>query len=496
MTMTTPQDLGAFQFDATGHIPGNNSSAYDALESNGRRKAAPTRIMREDAHLRGNKRTSLQASANDIQRNFAVAAWAIRRHLDYASRFDFHSRTKDRGLDQAIEKLMRDQSKAKNFDRGGRVTRERGFRMAEARRVLDGDTGFIMLRDGRLQGIEADLIRDPDKQLGPHEWVDGTEGDYAGLIRNFSIWGRSRGGIGYEFKRIIPAQNFIHYGFFERYASEQRRGVSPIICSLNNYRDVYEGIDYALVKNKIAQLFALAMSRDTDAEPMDKALAGVAADDDDDDENTELPRTIDLTHGPTVLDLDPGEKVEVVESKNPSMELQAFSRLVLMIALKALDIPYSFFDEAHTNYSGSRSAWLHYERSTLTNRDDQIEMRDRWTNYQLQRWILDGMLTLPRRMTIADIKFEWVPLGMPWWKPSEEIAGDLKAIASCLDSPIAVTKARGSGDIFDNVEDLLEVLKYAHDRGKEVLGEPLRLNFDPGPFAAAIMDGTQNNQGN
>jgi capsid protein len=495
--MPSPQDLGAFQFDA-GYSTGSNSGAYDALESKGRRKAAPTRIMREDAHLRGNKRTSLQASANDIQRNFAVAAWAIRRHLDYASRFDFHSRTKDRGLDKAIEELMREQSMARNFDRGGRVTRERGFRMAEARRVLDGDTGFILLQDGRLQGIEADLIRDPEKQLGPHEWVDGTEADYAGLIRNFSIWGRSRGGVGYEFKRIIPAQNFIHYGFFERYASEQRRGVSPIIASLNNYRDVYEGIDYALVKNKIAQLFALAMSRDTDAEPLDKLMPGVSADDDtDDDETTDLPRTIDLTHGPTVLDLDPGEKVEVVESKNPSMELQAFSKLVLMIAFKSLDIPYSFFDEGHTNYSGSRSAWLHYERSTLTNRDDQIEMRKRWTVYQYQRWLLNDQLKLPRRMTIDDCHFEWVPLGMPWWKPSEEIAGDLKAIASCLDSPINVTKARGSGDIFDNIEDLLEVLLYAKTRGTEVLGEPLRLNFDPGPFAAAIMDGGQDKpQGN
>jgi len=30
-------------------------------------------------------------------------------------------------------------------------------------------------------------------------------------------------------------------------------------------------------------------------------------------------------------------------------------------ALKALDIPYSFYDESHTNYSGSRGAWLHAE---------------------------------------------------------------------------------------------------------------------------------------
>ena len=486
--MTAPS--GAFQFTVGSY--GSNlpyGGGYDALEAKGRRKAAPSSIVREDTHLKGGRRKRLQANANDIARNFSIAAWMIRRHLDYVARFDFHSRTKDRGLDTAIEELMKTQSMAANCDRGGRVTREKLFRMAEARRVLDGDTGFILLQDGRLQGIEADLIRDPEKTLGPYEWVDGTEADYAGLIRNFAVWGRSRGGVGYEFKRIIPARNFILYGFFERYASEQRRGVSPIAAALNPFRDVYENIEYALIKAKLSQLFAIALMRDTDAEPLDDTMPGVNADADEDEEETEPPpRTIDLTHGPTVLDLDPGEKVEVVESKNPSNELQNFTRLVMMIAFKALDIPYSFFDESHTNYSGSRGSWMHYERACLDKRDDQIEMRKRWTDFQLRRWVLSGQLKLPGGMTVEDVKTEWVPLGMPWWKPAEEITGDLMAISSGLDSPLRVTKERGRGDVFDNIDDLLEVLKYARERGMTEIGEPLRLNFDPGPFAAAILN--------
>jgi hypothetical protein len=488
---------GAFQFSVGAY--GSNmpyGGGYDALEAKGRRKAAPSSIVREDTHLKGGRRIRLQANANDIARNFSIAAWMIRRHLDYVARFDFHSRTKDRGLDMAIEDLMKTQSMAANCDRGGRVTREKLFRMAEARRVLDGDTGFILLQDGRLQGIEADLIRDPVNTKGPYEWVDGTEADYAGLIRNFAIWGRSRGGVGYEFKRFVPARNFIHYGFFDRFASEQRRGVSPIAASLNLFRDVYEVVEYAVIKAKIAQLFALALGRDADAMPLSAAMPGATGEVVDDettdaDESEPPPRTIDLTHGPTVLDLDDGEKVDVIESKNPSNELQNFSRLAMMMAFKALDIPYSFFDESHTNYSGSRGSWMHYERACLDKRDDQLEMRKRWTDFQLRRWVLNGQLKLPGRMTVDDIKTEWVPLGMPWWKPAEEIVGDLMAISSGLDSPLRVTKERGRGDVFDNIDDLLEVLKYAHDQGEKVLGEKLRLNFDPGPFAAAILNGSQ-----
>lgn len=477
---------------------------YDALEPKGRRKQSPSMMVREDVHLKGGKQRKLQANANDIARNFSIAAWMVRRHLDYVSRFDFHSRTKDRVLDQEIEHMMLEQSTAEAFDRGGRASREKFFRLAEARRVLDGDTGLLMLRDGRLQGIESDLVRNPEKKLGPHEWIEGVEADSAGLAIQYAIWARSRGGgPGYQFKRFVPASNFILYGFFQRYASEQRRGVSPIVTALNPFRDVYEAFEYSLIKAKIQQLFALALIRDPDAQALDAALPGLQGDEEDDDTDSAEPpeRTIDLTNGPTVLDLDNGEKVELIESKTPSHELREFTQLVIAVGLKALDIPYSFFDESFTNYSGQRGSWMHYERSCLDARDDQVAARKRWTDFQYQRWIMDGQLKLPRSLVRKDLKYEWVPLGMPWWKPVEEITGDLMAIASGLASPQRVCKERGTGDINDNIDDLIEVIKYARDRGTVELGEPLRLNFDPGPFAAAILnnkekEGASNDPGN
>jgi len=191
------------------------------------------------------------------------------------------------------------------------------------------------------------------------------------------------------------------------------------------------------------------------------------------------PRKIDLSNGPSVLDLDVGEKIDVIESKNPSNELQTFSRLMIMVSLKALDIPYSFFDESHTNYSGSRGSWLQYDRSCMDKRDDQIELRRRWTIFRLTQGILDGEITLPSGFTIEDALFEWVPIGTPWFDNSKEIKGDLSAIASGLDSPIRITKERGRGDIFQNINELAEVMKHAEDVGKQVLGRPIILSFDP-----------------
>lgn len=456
---------------------------YDALKDNGHRKSPAARIVREDINLRGNQRIKLQANANDIVRNFSIAAWAIRRHLDYVARFDFHARTGDRGLDRDIEKLIEIQSSPTKCDLGQRCSRERLFRLAESRRVIDGDTGLLLVSGGYLQGIESDLIRNPPKVDvdSSHEWVDGVEIDFAGAARRYAIHGRKKGS-GYEWRKNVAAYNLILYGFFERYASEQVRGVSPITAALNPLRDVYENLNYALIKAKISQLFAIAMMRKEDAQSLDSLLPPAASESEEEDSDhcTEepKPREINLSNGPTVFDLDPDEDIKVIESQTPSDQLQNFSRLVTMIALKALDIPYSFFDEGHTNYSGQRSCWLQYERSTLFARDDQKEMRRRWTLFQLQRFILEGWLSVPSGKSIGDLGFEWVPLGMPWWKPSEEIAGDLKAIAGGLDSAQRVVKERGRGDIFDNIDDLVEVMKYARDKGQEILGEDLRLNFE------------------
>ncbi len=470
---------------------------YDAVEPKGRRKAAPARIVREDIEVRGGKRVRLQSNARDIAKNFAAAGWAVRRHLDYVASFRFDCQTGDRGFDKAIEELIEIQSRPLNCDRGGRLSREKLFRLLELSRVLDGDMGVVRLRDGRVQLIESDLIKDPDatemarsKEGDKWEWVDGIQVDYAGFPRQYSVHRRKASST--EFSRTIPAANFMLYGFFDRSASDQVRGISPIVSALNPFRDAYEGIDYSLVKFKISQLFALALQRKTEAQGLNEAmptgteqevLDGAVA-----EEDVATPREFDLTGGPTVLDLDLDEEIKIVESAVPPASLDVFWDLVIAIGLKSLDIPYSFYNERFTNYSGSRGAWLHYDTAARDKRADQIEARRRWTLWTLQTSIADGTFTLPSRMTIGDIKFAWIPRGMPWWKPSEEIVGDLKAIAGGLSNVQHVCQIRDT-DFFENVDRNLEALKYVQDRAAEVLGpdHKFSLNWEA-VFASSSPD--------
>lgn len=460
-----------------------NMFGYDALEPKGRRKQVLGQVRTVDSVLTPKKRNQLSATSDDLVTNFSIYAWMVRRHLDYVSKFRFQAKTKDKGYNRDLEDWVKIISRADYMDAAGRFPREKMFRHLEAQRCINGDVGLLFLRDGRCQSIQQDLIASPTETLDP-TWVAGVKTNGYGRPIAYSLHKRNESGKGSVFAKEVSARNLYLYGFFDRAATEQVRGVSPIVSALNPLRDVYENFDYSLAKSKVQQMMILAIMREAEGEALDEMFSN-RTDNTSESEHLEdcpvqeeKPRVIDLSKGPTVLDLMQGEKVDLLESKTPSAELQTFSKLMIMVSLKALDIPYSFFDESHTNYSGSRGSWLQYDRSAMDKRDDQIEMRRRWTNFRFAQGVLDGEISMPSGWSMEDVMYEWVPIGTPWFDNAKEIKGDLSAIASGLDSPIRVTKERGRGDIFENIEELAQVLKYAEDIGNSVLGRPIVLNFD------------------
>ena len=444
---------------------GRSRFGYDVLNSAGKRKQSPSVVYREDEYAKGAKRDRLQSTAADLSRNMSLASWMVRRHLDYVAQFSFKSRTGEKSLDDQIEQLMREDSTKQRFDIAGKFTREKMFRLAEMRRVLDGDTLLVKMRDGRLQGIQADLLRNPPNTSSP-DWINGVRVSQYGRELSFGIYARD-GLTGRHFVRNVRAANAIHYGFFDRYAQDQVRGISPIVSALNPLRDVYENINYALMKAKVSQLFALAFYRDAEEAPLaiDDVEDG-SGNADEDFDHVAAPRGFQafVKSDTRYMDMNPGEKMEVIESKTPSGEFQQFTQLVTQVALKSLDLPYTFYDESSTNFFGSRAAWLHYERSCKDKRDDQIEMRIDYTRWKLNTWVLDGRLELPGSMQVSDVRFDWIPRGMPWFDPAKEISGGVQAIQNGLDTPQRICRATGT-DYYDNIDEIAAAAEYAESAG-------------------------------
>lgn len=444
------------------------ASGYEAAVSSKRRKTAVVNLRREDDLLRPRERDVVVSQARSLRRNSSIAAWAVRKHLDYVATHTLQVRSGDEQLDVEIERFLDRWMRPGGVDVTGRFSFDKLIRLAEELAMTDGDVLIAKLSDGRVQIIEGDRVRTPTdwgnvpvEQRGG-DWVHGVRVTPTGRPTAYAVCDRE--GSGYKLKSILPAQYVVHYGHWDRY--DQVRGVSPIAAAINQFLDTHEAQEYALAKLKLSQLFGVKLRR----------AEGVEGDDGGD-------FTFDFNAGPQVVDLSPGDDVDVMESKNPSVEFQAFMEKAISFALRSLDIPYSFFDESHTNYSGARQALLMYEQSAAAKRERVVALRENLISWRLGLAIEDGDIDL-RGKDLNEASLVHLATGLPWIDPLKEVNAEIAAVNAGLKSRADVCLAHGR-DWYE-VADQLAAEKAYMDK----------LGLDRGVAApAAVPDDDEDDEG-
>ena len=166
---------------------------------------------------------------------------------------------------------------------------------------------------------------------------------------------------------------------------------------------------------------------DTDGMP---TTAAQDHDYDEDGAEFDEPRyELDLQSNVLNLDLDEGDKVELLESKTPHAGTKDFWDSVIRIALLSFDIPYTMYDGR-----GSSFSHVKMDRSEYF---DTVQEKRRLNAVQLRKWLdwkLDDALAQDDRIEarmraigegydaedLAD-DVEIVPLGNPWMDQKEEL---------------------------------------------------------------------------
>jgi hypothetical protein len=439
---------------------GGGTGGYDAVSRQTKRRPPSAVTMSEDRHLDQTDRRRMIGGVRTLRRNFSVAAWMIRRHLDFVSAFRFQSHLGNDDVDDQLERLVRLQSRPAACHNRGRFGLPRMIRMAELLRTVDGDMGWLKLSGGHIQLIEGDRIRDPVGFEGFNraDWRNGVRIDDMGRSLEYGIHRRIDGGSGLSFERVISARNMRLHGYFDR--EDQLRGVSPLATAYNEMQDVYEIHDYTRARAKVQSLFSMVFFRQAS-----DAVGDITGGTDEDGDEEKSGYEVSLGKGPLVLDLDPGDDAKFLESGQPSSQLQAYVESVLILALKALDLPYSFLREDFTNFFGSRGAWLLYDRACESKREDNQELLDDWTEWQMRFWIQRGDLMLPPGVAIEDHFWEWIPRKVPWWKPQDEIKASLSAIDAGLTTPQRVCRENDQGDWYENVLEIKRAREWAAEHG-------------------------------
>ncbi|CAK8986446.1 ATP-dependent Clp protease proteolytic subunit 2 (Endopeptidase Clp 2), partial [Durusdinium trenchii] len=443
----------------------------------------------EDAILTPARRKRISSGSRDLTRNLPSAAWALRTHLKYVTQFRFQSESGDAGFDDDLEAAVAEWSRPDRFDSAGRMGLDAFLAVLECCAVLDGDCGALRLKDGSLQGIEASQIVTPDKVNPRERWTNGVMIGRGGRHVAYGVGEYDEAGRSVEGVRRVNAGRFYLHGYFNRFA--QVRGVSPLASAINSMQDSYEFIDHALARMKVEQLFALVLFRD--AAEAAGTIDSTAAVDDDGEETNPGGYTVDFGKGPQVLDLDPGDDAKFLATNSPGASSQDMLSMVIALSLKALDSPYSFYDESHTNFFGSRAAWQHYERSCTDKRANVARFLNSWLAWRIQLAIQDREIKLPRsildsRYSLRRPWWEFIAVGMPWWDPSKEIDGDIKAVGGGFSSPQKVCRSRGS-DFYRNIDETARALEYARERPKTMSRAPqMRIEYNASEAELRVYD--------
>lgn len=427
----------------------NRILGYQAVVSSPRRSRTflQPSLKSEDAILGTADRAKLISLCRDLVRNFSIVAWAVRQHCTYVSSFTPAVRNVDQQLKADISRRLSAWQLPQNFDVTKRRSLQEFLFQAEWLRVVDGDVLLVSYDGQSSVMVEADRIKNfqevsdkYDAQItdGTITYVEGVLLDRLGAPLGYSIGSRRQNSSGLDFEMIVPAQHAYHLAYFTRY--DQVRGISPLASAGATFQDIFESIDYEITKHKIAQLFGIKIVHEN------SPLFGVPPEDETDEEYP-----IDFGRGPYVIDLRPGDDIQVVESAHPSATSSDFYKQLISLALKSLDLPYSFFDESAANYSSSRLAWLQYLASCGQKRQAIANFLQWITTRWLKSSVENG--DLPEEAYSAEIT--WVPIGQPWIDPLKEVQADVMALHNGLVSRQEICRRHGR-DYETVLEELLE----------------------------------------
>ena len=428
---------------------------YDATQSSPRRGSISVSTKSEDKELTIAGRQSLSSQGRDLVRNLSLVGFAVRRHLQTIATCNFNcSLPGQTDYNNLVKRWMAAWSHRRNCDIAGRHSLTGLMTLVEAHRVIDGDVGILKCNNGKLQIIEGDRIKNPPKDLrgDTYEWIHGCKIGTAGQTYRYAIHKRKEGG-GFEFEREISADWMILCGYFTRI--DQVRGVSLLAPAINQFRDVYENIEYALAKAKVSQLLGFKTIRT--AQNVER--------DEDNTLSKEIKEKLGL--GTIHFNLEEQEDAQMIESQTPSTQFQDFMQHVIRIAFAALDLPLEFLMPNIANYYSNRGALDGYIESCRKKQEGLIETLNDITDWRLRMAIGDGELPPPpNNLPIEELLWycDWEGAKLPFWRLLED--GKDILTAGQIGSLSIPKAARQYGhDFYENISEQAQALAAAKELG-------------------------------
>lgn len=364
-----------------------SGGGYDAAKDSTARARAAGRTSfpaDEDRHM-GDSRETLRLEGRSLDRNHGLLFGVLNRIADYSMpavglRFE----TTDSGYNAAADEFLADWFRTCDV-RGLNTFQDLAW-LAVRSVNIDGDGGFILLKDGRIQPVESELIRTPDWATSKDRIMQGVETDSVGRPTAFHVVARNEHGMPDAANPTrISAEDFVFYRQFFRF--DAIRGVPTVASILPDLVDQRELHRAYVRKTKSDATRAFAVHTEDGYMP-------------DNLSDRTTPGTPNFEEGrpPTWEDsglkaffLKNTERVDNITPSTPSATIVQYEENLVRHMSAALGIPAEFWTLDLRNLSWSTA------NATVKLAGDAFRSIHGWAVEQFIRPILNWRLTMAIR---------------------------------------------------------------------------------------------------
>lgn len=399
----------------------------------------------EDSAVTTLGRENTRLECRDLRRNNALVAGIVERFADnvVGSGIMPQAKTTDSDWNERAEEFFSEWAKIADYRQ--RLNFWEMQRLVVQSRMTDGECGFVLVKNGQLQPVEAERIRQPDPSIAGV--VDGIAVTANGIKTAYYIHNRDKDSgmfTGKDFS-IVSASDFKHCTRSVRF--DQIRGYPDLAPVVNAVRDVGEYVEATLLKAKAEAKKFYKIENEAGA-PTGLTRKFETSDD---------QLTIEKIQTGEIHYLRRGEKLDIVESATPGEQFSPFTERVMRMIGAALGLPYEFvlLDFSNGSFSSSRAALLQTYRTFQNWQAWLIKcfLQPVW-NWRIAKAIKEGQLPqapIDGRGVSEWYHVQWQVPEFGWVDPQSEAQANTIEISSGVSSLTQWARKKGY-----DAEEMLE----------------------------------------
>lgn len=399
----------------------------------------------EDQLVGSFDRGSIRLECMDLWRNNEIVRGTVERFVDYSVADGIwpQALTSDPAWNATVEAWWREiYVPTADFRNMPAVTlvNHQGFVVSD--RLLSGDIGFIMLKNGQLQPIEAPLIVTPSTKENDRRIVDGVQRSASGVVTGYHVAQRGNGGsVDTKKTRFIPAENFIHC--YRPGRVDQLRGIAELAPAVNKLRDYDTTDEYVLNKIKNdASILTVKKKTGKMANEMARGAYQIT------DANSEDPTKVEKREWGNEISIGANEEYSSFDGKAPNQQYVPYLEHELKAIAACVNLPYEFLMLIFTqgSFSAQRAAMLHAQK-TFTDWHDYVVnvfCRRVW-NWRIAKAMKSGELP---PAPIVNGRSEWhkVKWSLPhfgWIDPLKQVQAQRDRVRLGITSLVSESRKEG-----------------------------------------------------